>query len=384
VDYQYNAEDRLISATGDLESGASTSEYTYDAHGIRQHQTVDGTIARYLVDPTHQYAQVLEELDGTGNPVALYVIGHERISQTRAGGVHTYHADGLGSIRALTDETGASTDRYVYEAYGLLEHGEGTTPNDFRYTGEQYDPNLGFYYLRARYYNPATGRFPTMDTYQGRIHEPQTLHKYLYVHADPVNLNDPSGKAATLSDVMAGNLIIGTLAAVTVPQVVRVAVDNTPDGKFDVWDAVAASYFRSAFVAVSIYTTTATIGAWNGKTGPQRHHPIPFYLCGADPQRKSKLDHQVHVAVHAALAEVELHLRYAGEQANRVVNLGRKRQDDVVGLARTSEGRQVIANGIQLAYEPFWHFGYPALGDAFMHENPRYIGRHHSWPACKR
>ncbi|MCC5864877.1 MAG: RHS repeat-associated core domain-containing protein, partial [Wenzhouxiangella sp.] len=137
---------------------------------------------------------MLEALDGAGNPVALYVIGHERISQMRASGKHTYHADGLGSIRALTDETGVRTDRYVYEAYGLLEHNEGNTENPFRYTGEQYDPNPGFYYLRAIYYNPATGRFPTMDTYQGRIHEPQTLHKYLYVHADPVNMVDPSGE----------------------------------------------------------------------------------------------------------------------------------------------------------------------------------------------
>ncbi|MCH8478870.1 MAG: hypothetical protein LAT56_13135 [Wenzhouxiangella sp.] len=193
VDYHYNADDRLTRATGALESTASEVSYTYDAHGIRQRQVVDGVVARFLVDPTHQYAQVLEELDGAGNAVALYVIGLERIRQTRAGRVHTYHADGLGSIRALTDETGTRTDRYVYEAYGLLEYSEGNTDNPFRYTGEQDDPTLGFYYLRARYYNPATGRFPTMDTYQGRIHEPQTLHKYLYVHADPVNNIDPSG-----------------------------------------------------------------------------------------------------------------------------------------------------------------------------------------------
>ena len=213
VDYDYNADDRLTRAAGELESTASEVSYSYDAHGIRQSQEADGVVSRFLVDPTHQYAQVLEELDGAGNPTALYVMGHERISQERAEGYFTYHGDGLGSIRHLTDENGLETDRFVYEAFGLLEHREGATPNSFHYTGEQYDPNLGFYYLRARYYDPATGRFPTMDTYQGRIHEPQTLHKYLYVHADPVNNIDPSGEVA-LNAVIGHITVLATISGV--------------------------------------------------------------------------------------------------------------------------------------------------------------------------
>ena len=216
VDYHYNTDDRLTRATGDLESAATEASYTYDAHGIRQSQVVDGVVGRFLVDPSHEHAQVMEELDGFGNPIALYLIGHERISQTRAEGYFTYHGDGLGSIRHLTNEDGLETDRFVYEAYGLLERREGATPNTFRYTGEQYDPNLGFYYLRARYYNPATGRFPTMDTYQGRIHEPQTLHKYLYVHADPVNLRDPSGLMAMI-EVSGGFSIRSNLNSIALP-----------------------------------------------------------------------------------------------------------------------------------------------------------------------
>jgi len=198
IDYKYNADDRLVSATGDLDSGATMTEYAYDAHGIRQRQTVDGLVARFLVDPTHQYAQVIEELDGLGNAVVSYVIGHERISQTRSYGTHNYHADGLGSIRALTDETGTRSDRYVYEAFGLLEHLDGTTPNNFRYTGEQFDSNLGFYYLRARYYSATVGRFPTMDSFWGLRREPLSLHKYLYNHSDPINRTDPSGNISLI------------------------------------------------------------------------------------------------------------------------------------------------------------------------------------------
>ena len=47
----------------------------------------------------------------------------------------------------------------------------------------------------ARLYNANSGRFQTMDTFQGIQSNPQSLHKYLYAHADPVNNADPSGKA---------------------------------------------------------------------------------------------------------------------------------------------------------------------------------------------
>lgn len=69
----------------------------------------------------------------------------------------------------------------------------------YLYTGEQIDPDLGMYYLRARYYLPATGRFWTMDSFEGRQRIPLTLHKYLYCHANPVNAADPSGHDAGFS-----------------------------------------------------------------------------------------------------------------------------------------------------------------------------------------
>jgi len=63
-----------------------------------------------------------------------------------------------------------------------------------RCSGEQYDSDLGLYYLRARYYNPATGRFLSRDPLNGNAFDPKTLHKYLYAGGDPVNATDPTGK----------------------------------------------------------------------------------------------------------------------------------------------------------------------------------------------
>ena len=63
----------------------------------------------------------------------------------------------------------------------------------YLYAGQQFDPDLGLYYNRARYWNTGTGRFWTMDTYAGNNEDPLSLHKYLYCQADPVNRVDPSG-----------------------------------------------------------------------------------------------------------------------------------------------------------------------------------------------
>jgi uncharacterized protein RhaS with RHS repeats len=50
------------------------------------------------------------------------------------------------------------------------------------------------YYLRARYYNPLTGRFMSRDPEDGKAIDPKSLHKYLYAGGDPVDALDPTGR----------------------------------------------------------------------------------------------------------------------------------------------------------------------------------------------
>jgi RHS repeat-associated protein len=69
------------------------------------------------------------------------------------------------------------------------------------YRGEQYDPDLSLYYLRARYYNPSTGRFMSRDPEDHSLRNPNALHRYLYANGEPVNRIDPSGRSATLQFV---------------------------------------------------------------------------------------------------------------------------------------------------------------------------------------
>ena len=71
----------------------------------------------------------------------------------------------------------------------------GPPQTAYLYAGEQWDPDLGTYYLRARYYSPQSGRFWTRDIVGGRGEDPSSLHKYLYCGANPANNIDPSGRA---------------------------------------------------------------------------------------------------------------------------------------------------------------------------------------------
>jgi len=145
---------------------------------------------------------VLEEFRNapTGTTFTVYTYGTDLIGRSVVSGqssvVSYFGYDGLGSVRFLTNAAGTITDEWDYDAFGILIHSSTSTSDlnsVYGYRGEQFDPDLGTYYLRARFYNQGTGRFWNQDSYEGRVSDPASLHKYIYAHADPVNGHDPSG-----------------------------------------------------------------------------------------------------------------------------------------------------------------------------------------------
>ncbi len=188
----------------------------YDGDGNRAVRSAGGVTTRYLVDDRNLtgYVQVLEELVG-GAVTRRYTYGLDLLSQARldgTAGVDFYVYDGTGSTRLLTDASGAVTDAWDWDAFGNLLRRTGSTPNNYLFGGEQFDPALGMYFMRARYLNPATGRFLTMDQFDGRLEDPASLHKYLYANNDPINNFDPTGNF-TMMQVAIAIDIIGTLAS---------------------------------------------------------------------------------------------------------------------------------------------------------------------------
>ena len=100
-----------------------------------------------------------------------------------------YHIrDEAGSTLFILDRERNIRKSYRYDAFGRVLEERGDIENRLTYTGQMYDGGTGQYYLRARFYNPVTGRFLQEDVYRG-----DGLNLYAYCANNPVKYYDPSG-----------------------------------------------------------------------------------------------------------------------------------------------------------------------------------------------
>ncbi len=99
------------------------------------------------------------------------------------GTIRHYVTDALGSVIALTDDTGVVRTTYTYEPFGNVTISGEASDNPFQYTGREND-GTGLYYYRARYYSPDLQRFISEDP----IRLWGGINFYAYVGNEPVNL----------------------------------------------------------------------------------------------------------------------------------------------------------------------------------------------------
>ncbi|PKM82769.1 MAG: hypothetical protein CVU89_04515 [Firmicutes bacterium HGW-Firmicutes-14] len=162
----------------------------------------------YLNDVSDSLTQVLMTYNEEGNFDSAYTYGLERIEvealdETRPESQDPlyYLYDGLGSVTFMVKPDGNKRDHYRYDEFGkpapgnskLSEDGRNVLHNTFGYTGEMWDEESELLYLRARYYEPETGRFLSRDSYEGNLQNPLSRHLYAYVGNNPVNYVDPTG-----------------------------------------------------------------------------------------------------------------------------------------------------------------------------------------------
>jgi RHS repeat-associated protein len=245
--YTFDAEHRLSSVT--LSDGRIVS-YAYAADGnISQRSKIENgttTATRYLVDPNLGMPQVVAEYDSSGHATAIYVYGDELLLRIAQGRSTTYHHDGIGSVVALSDESGAAVQSYGYDAWGNVLESSGSDDNPYRYAGERVDLDTGLTYLRARWYDSGVGRFISGDKLGGRDKVPASLNAYAYGNANPVSYTDPSGFQANMAEVSVDVGIVGigvTTAEITTFNTALIAAND-------------ALWVTTASTSVSPYVST--------------------------------------------------------------------------------------------------------------------------------
>ncbi len=109
--------------------------------------------------------------------------------------VEYYHLDAVGSVRAVTDQSGQVVRRHDYFPFGDGSDGTAAGADHLRFTGKERDAETGLDYFGARYYASRTGRFTTADPghVNGNIFDPQSWNAYAYARNNPLKYVDPTG-----------------------------------------------------------------------------------------------------------------------------------------------------------------------------------------------
>jgi len=100
--------------------------------------------------------------------------------------------DHLGSVTVLA-QGGSVAGATRYLPYGAIRWESGLWSTDRRFTGQRWEASLGLYDYRARFYDPALGRFLQPDPLVPEPGNPQALNRYAYVYNNPLRYTDPSG-----------------------------------------------------------------------------------------------------------------------------------------------------------------------------------------------
>ncbi|MGG1068175.1 RHS repeat-associated core domain-containing protein, partial [Brevibacillus parabrevis] len=192
----YELKHDLFNRLTEYKDDKGTTTYTYYPGGLRATKQQTGAVT----DTTHYVylnGQVIEELTQDGRVKARNVFGNQLIWRkdytTNQEG--TYYYNSHGDVVKIKGPSGNALNTYEYDIWGNLiaDKVKETMPNPFAYAGEMYDKESGFYYLRARYYDPKMGRFISEDTVKGQVDNPLSLNRYTYVSNNPLKYVDPSG-----------------------------------------------------------------------------------------------------------------------------------------------------------------------------------------------
>ncbi|CCM02460.1 uncharacterized protein FIBRA_04559 [Fibroporia radiculosa] len=217
----YDTEGKMLDLNG--------TKFVYNFSGRMLKATrADGSITYY---PSESYEVTIKDQVTTQTSYLLFQHRRASISTIVQDGkptgtptVNYYHGDHLGNIIAVSDDDGDVVTTYKYDAFGQVTV-NGPDLSRYKYSGkEMFD---GLYYFGARFYDPVTGRFVTLDNITISLAgiTASKFNQYTFSQNDPVNFIDINGNESFWWH-LAWHLIVdialvaaGVLATVFLPEV---------------------------------------------------------------------------------------------------------------------------------------------------------------------
>jgi RHS repeat-associated protein len=189
--YTYDAANRLTQVV----SGTTTVQYTYNGDGKRVGRTQGSSTTHYLWDTNSPLAVVVLEV--TDGVTTTYLYGADLLAQYDAAGNPTYLlTDGQGNVRLLVDAAGNVVGRYDYDVFGAVRSASGSASTTYRNAGHAADDPVGLVYMRARWYDPALGRFLSPDPRLPGAWNSQDWNRYVHGRDNPMTYIDADGEIA--------------------------------------------------------------------------------------------------------------------------------------------------------------------------------------------
>ncbi|PFH47102.1 hypothetical protein AMATHDRAFT_152955 [Amanita thiersii Skay4041] len=209
----YDSEGRLV--------GLNDTTFLYDATGDMIKATTiedDKTITTIYVSDGYE-VDIARDKDGTilGSVSTSYLTHEHRLgswlhsTSDDLDSVHYYHHDHLGSVVGASTADGVMVTYYDYDAFGKVKI-TGPDVSRYKYSGKQMFNSI--YYFGARFYDPDTGRFLTLDNYPLDLENvsPASFNMYAFSRNNPINYLDPDGNDSIHWSTWVGlGLLVGGL-----------------------------------------------------------------------------------------------------------------------------------------------------------------------------
>jgi RHS repeat-associated protein len=203
--FAYDLNGNTTSAAG-LPAGDRTYDWDAADRVVAIHYTGTTRHTRLSYDGAGRWVKLIEEENGTTTSEKRFVWEGNAVAEERdvTGAVtnrffeegerrgttaYYYFSDHLGSMREVTDGSGAVQARYDYDPYGRRTQISGSLDSSFGFTRHYFHQASGLLFAPFRSYDAELGRWLSRDP----IHEEGGLNLYGYVRNNPINLRDPLG-----------------------------------------------------------------------------------------------------------------------------------------------------------------------------------------------